>query len=131
MLPTRILNFCVASSLALLSACVWSDSDPCEFTQFRDDIERTRDFIEYEAPMVRNNGALMGPVQRSCVVVSFNISESGEAKDARVEASYPNARLERSSLLTLDNYRFKAPDKNLMGDDGQRFFLYFEKTRNK
>lgn len=81
----KLANFCSVGLIVSISACAWSET--CHFPQFEGEIERTIPFVEHAAPMVEMSGVLMGSMQRTCVVASFDISASGEAEDIRLEAT--------------------------------------------
>lgn len=113
-----------------LSASAWS-GDPCAFPEFADDIKRTQAYVEQAAPLAKSYGVLLGKVHRACVVLSFNISESGVAEAPQLEASYPNSRFERTALTTLSHYRFTVPEDTGPSDKDTRFFLSFEDSVEK
>lgn len=130
MLSSKFTAAGMTLSAALMSACAWS-SDPCAFPEFAADIERTQAYVEQAAPLAKSYGVLMGKVQRACVVLSFDISENGVAEAPRLEASYPNSRLERTALTTLSRYRFIVPRDLRPDDEHTRFFLSFEDSVEK
>lgn len=129
MSPDRLIATGAALLAALLSAC--ANSDPCAFPRYADEIERTKDFVQESAPLSKNFGVLMGTVQRICAVLEFEISDDGRAENIELVASWPDEGLERTAFKTLYNYRFIVPDDSVHGEGKDKFYMYFEESRER
>lgn len=111
--------------LTQVSVPSWAvDEDPCAFPEYADGIARTEKLIEEAAPLIIGTHVLMPTVDRTCIVIGFDISGEGRAVFPQVMASWPNERLARSAFRTLSQYKFKVPEGRYL----HTYYLPFEES---
>ena len=110
----RLLQFgsiCVLASMSpALFSEIYSDSESC--CVMDRDLKKLREsqgLVEERAPLVIGGGIVRPGERDICVLLSFDVDQTGQATDIAVVRSYPHDRLVPSAVQSLKSYRFRPP----------------------